>query len=361
MKKNATVLILCMTICVSLVSFNTPAVFAASSRINVATSFNLGHPVMRRVLQPWAEEVRRQSGGRIDMHFYNPGTMVPEREHFSAVKMGELGIAHAAVGVSHGKLPISSLMDMPSLMTDCLSASEAFWKLYESSPEMQAEFQGIKVLALHATPPCQINLNKGNIRALADFKKQKILTSPSGDSARLLRSLGTNPMITPLQDFAGSLSRGMADGCLLPMNTLRAQNLQENLQSITLCNLRMDSYWLGMNMDMYNALPAEARRTLNELSGLELSLDIARALNDLNNLALSELTKEEVTINVLTPEERSRWVTQISQALRENWLTQLKRRQHKNGSEIWNRAQGIFNEAHAKWGHRAGQQITPAN
>lgn len=360
MKKTAIILALCVAMCAGSLSFS-PVVEAASSRINVATGFSLGHPVMRRVLTPWAEEVRRRTGGRVDMRFYNPGVLTPERNHYQAVRKGEIGAGHGMVADNQGRLFITGMMEMPSAMTNVLAATEGYWRMYSASPEMQAEFAGIKVLAMHASPPYQINLVNGNIRSAADFKNQKLLTTPGGDSARLLKTLGLNPLMTPSQDFALSLSRGMADGCLLPMNNLRSARLQENVTSISVCNLRMDCCWLGINADLYNALPQEAQRALNDLSGLELSISIARVLNDLNNLARAELLKEGVTLNDIMPEERARWVESTGKALQENWLAQLKRRQLVGGPEILSRAEGIFREAQSKWGNRAGQQITPQN
>lgn len=360
MKKTAIVLCLCLALCASFICFSAPA-GAASSRVNVATGFSLGHPVMRRVLTPWAEEVRRRTGGRVDMRFYNPGALTPEREHFMAVRKGDIGAGHGLISANQGRLLITGIMDLPSVMTNSLAATEGFWRLYSASPEMQAEFAGIRVLAMHASSPYQINLVNGHIRSSLDFKNQKILTAPGGDSARLLRALGLNPLMTPAQDFALSLSRGMADGCLLPMSQLRAARLQESVTSISVCGLRMDCYWLGINAELYNSLPLDAQRALNDLSGLELSISIARVLNDLNNLARSELAKENITLNDIPAPERERWVENAGRTLQENWLAQLKRRDISGGLEIWSRAQGIFREAQTKWGHRAGQQISPVN
>lgn len=362
MKRTAIVLYLAVCASVYMLGVTFPAAAAAAeTRINIATSFSIGHPVMRRVLVPWAEELRRRTGGRIDMRFFNPGVIAPEREHLNAVLTGELGAAHGLINASQAKLPISSIMDMPSEMTSCLAGSEAFWRLFASSPEIQAEFSGIKMLAMHASPPYQINLAKGHITGSADLKNQKLLTPHGGDSARFLRAMGLNPLITPSQDFALSLSRGMADGCIMPMSALRSAKLEPNLSSITICNLRMDAYWLGMNMDVYNDLPDEAQKALNDLSGLDLSLAIARVVNELNNLARAELSKETLALNDLPAEERARWLAQGSPALRDNWLAQLKRRNVSNGGEIWNRSQGIFREAQSKWSGRTTQQIGGPN
>lgn len=360
MKRTALVLVLCLIACAALAAFPDPA-RPASRSISVATGFSLGHPVMRRVLLPWAEEVRRRTEGRVEMRFFNPGVLVPEREHFNAVRAGELGAGHGLVSAGQGRLLITGIMEMPSEMTNCLAASEAFWRLFSSSPEMRAEFGGIKVLAMHASAPYQLNMAKGGIREARDFKNQKLLTSTGDDSARFLRALGLNPLMTPPRDFALSLSRGMADGCVLPMCALRASKLEENLSSITICNLHMDAYWIGMNMDVYNALPGDAQSALNDLSGQELSLSIARVLNELNNLARAELAKEEITLNELSAGERARWLDQGAPVLRDNWLAQLKRRDINNGQEIWSRAQKIFHESQTKWAGRTSQQISVIN
>lgn len=357
MKKNNLVLTLCLTVCISVFSFSTCAQ-SAVSQINMAASFTMGDPVMRKVLTPWADEMRRRTGGRVNVRFYNPGVLAQEREYMKAVLSGELGAGHGLISSSQGRLIISGIMDMPSEMTNSLAATEAFWRLFSSSPEMQAEFSGIKVLALHASAPYQLNVAKGNVYGAQDFKNQKLLTPPGGDSARFLRALGLNPLMTPAQDFALSLSRSMADGCIMPMSAVRAFTLEDKLASISVCNLRMDAYWIGMNMDLYNSLPPDSQRVLNELSGLELSMAIARVINEQDNLARAELSQGETVLNEIAAEERTRWLAQGLPAVRDNWTAQLKRRGVDNGLEIWTRAREIFQDAQAKWGNRASQQVS---
>lgn len=349
MRKTALVLALCLCACVFTARH---PVQAGAAQVNVATAFDLDHPVMRRVFAPWADELRRRTGGRLDLRFFNPGVLVPERDHLAAARGGDLGAGHGPVGAAQSRLLLTGLMDMPSEMTNCLAGTEAFWRLFSASPEIQAEFAGVKVLALHASAPYQLNLAKGDLRGAQDFKNQKLLTPPGGEGARFLRALGFNPLMTPPQDFALSLSRGMADGCILPLYRVRAAGLEGSLSSVTLCDLRMDAYWFGMNRELYDSLPAEARKTLDELSGPELSLAVARVLNELNDQARSELGGGKLSLNELPAAERARWLAQGLPALRESWLTRLQRRGVLSGPELWDRAQIIFRESQDKWAQR---------
>lgn len=360
MKKNALAITLLIIVCMAAAPV-AEAAQAAVTRINVSTSFNLGHPVMRRVLAPWADEVKRRTSGRVDIRFFNPEVLLEEREHFNAVRKGDLGGGHGLVSASQGRLLVTGIMDMPSGMTDCMAASEAFWLLYAASPEIQEEFKGIKVLAMHASAPYQINMTKDTAGTLTELKNQKILTPLGGDSARLLRVLGINPLMTPERDFSSSLARNMADGCFMPVAALRAAMLEDKIASITMCDLRMDAYWMGINMDAYNTLPPDAQKILGELSGLELSLAIAGVLGDLDSLGKAEIAKEKIIVTTISQEERAAWLEQAVPPMRDNWIAQLKRRQINNGEEIWDRAQGIFNETQAKWHEQARRQATASN
>lgn len=350
MKFNLSKLLI-LSVCLSIVGVSSAANAADDViRVNMTTGYMEKHPVVQRTWIPWTKEVKEKTNGKLEIVFFNPNTLCPEREHFEATKKGQVGIGHQITGMNQGRLPVSAVLDMPNIMTNSLAASEAYWRVFESTPEMQKEYDGIKILAIHSSAPNQFDMAKGQITNLREIKGKKLLTV-SGDGARILRALGASPMVMPGTDFYLSLSRNMADGCMLPMAPLRSFKISDALTSITLCSIRMDSFWMGMNQALYDSLPADCKKVIDETTGLAMSLRIGQSLYDGNEEDRVGLEKDGIKMNQISAQERQKWVDLAVPPMRENWFKQMKQRKFNNAQQIYDNTQKIFKESQAKWAH----------
>ena len=83
-------------------------------------------PAQQRVLQPWCEEISKESGGRIVCQFYpamqlggTPSQLVDQ------VKNGVADIAWTGPGYSAGRFPAIEAFELPFMVSDSTSSSKA--------------------------------------------------------------------------------------------------------------------------------------------------------------------------------------------------------------------------------------------
>jgi TRAP-type C4-dicarboxylate transport system substrate-binding protein len=318
--------------------------------VSMISGFDEGHPVSTQVWQPWIAELKAKTNGRLVITLLPPDGIGPARGYFEATQRGLAGIGHQAVSLTRWQLPATSVLDIPSSMANSLAASDAFWTLYETSPEMQAEFKEIKLLALHSFAPSQFNMARGNITMLDDFRDKRMLAA-SAEQARILRALGAKPRIMHYTGYKDLLDRGLANGCLLPLGALRDYGADKSVTNLTLANIYLGASWLGMNRDVYESLPPDCRAAVDESSGRKLSMALGEALLEFNRQNLKALTANGVAINKITIAERVRWLNLIIPPTRDEWFKLAERRKLKNAEELYRRSRAIFEEAASKYAH----------
>lgn len=318
--------------------------------ISMVSAFSGEHPVATRVWKPWIAELKAKTNGRLVVTLLPPDSIGPSRGYLEATQRGLVGIGHHAVSLTRWQLPATSVLDIPSSMANTLAASDAFWTLYESSPEIQAEFKGIKILALHSFAPNQFNMARGNITMLDDFRDKRML-APSAEHARILRALGAKPRIMHYTGYRDLLDRGMANGCMLPLGALLDYGADKSVTNLTLANIYLGACWLGMNAEVYESLPPDCRAAIEESSGRALSMALGEALLEFNRQNLKALTSGGVAINKITIAERVRWLNLIIPPTRDEWFKLAEQRKLKNAEELYRRSRAIFEEAAGRYAH----------
>jgi TRAP-type C4-dicarboxylate transport system substrate-binding protein len=304
---------------------------------------SLMHPAVQRAILPWAARVRLRTGGRVNIMYVNPDTLGPEIENFDLVRKGALDIGHNALARNAGRFLVSTVVDIPGGPVSPAAASVAMWRIYNETPDINLEFGAVKLLALHSSSPLQfIWTIDADITRSAQIKGKKIL-APNGQIARMVRNFGGNPLIMPVADFALSFSRGMAEGCALPLVEVNDYKLFENVKSVTLGGLSSSGYWIAMNRAAWDSLPAEFQKIIEEESGEKLSYLCGRAIAEGEDEALPLLQQQKVRLNPVSREEKAEWLRLTAPAYQEEWFRKMERR-NLPAQRIFDQAQRINQE-----------------
>ncbi|MDL2285684.1 TRAP transporter substrate-binding protein DctP [Desulfovibrio sp. OttesenSCG-928-F07] len=322
------------------------ALFAADNKVynlSMTGGYMDKHPTVQNAFIPWAERIKQRTGGKVIITYFNPNTLGPEIENFELTRKGQIDIGHNTFARNPGKHLVSTVADIPSLFTYPPAASIAMWRMYNEIPEMQKEYESVKLLAVHSSAPTQFNwVADVDINKVEGVKGKKILVH-SGETARLVRNMGGNPMIVPVTDYYLSLSRKMADGCVLPIAPLRSFKISETLKSITVNSFSVGGWWIAMNINTWNSLPKEYQDIIMEESGEKLSYMGGRSIWDGDQRDIEVLKSEGVRLNYPTPEERAEWVNYAIPAFKDEWFKKVGQRKLP-AQRIYDDAQRILKE-----------------
>ncbi len=313
-------------------------------KMNMTTIYMDKHPVVQKIYIPWMEKIKAETNGRVEITYFNPGTACPEGEIFDSVKKGQISLGGHQGTRNPGKLITLGVFAMPTENTTAAQASDAFWKMYQASPEMQKDFEGIKLLTLHSSAPTHFAFNGPEVKKLTDLAGKKIL-SPSGEAARMARALGANPITLPFGDFYLSLQRGMADGCFTPIAPMRSFKINEATKSVSLCSLAFASVWLGMNQELYDSLPADIQKVFNENTGEQMSRAIAAVLDAADQDDLKAMQDSHgIKVYKISTTDRSKMILAITPALKDAWKERMKSLKDVDPEELYTRYIKIANK-----------------
>jgi TRAP-type C4-dicarboxylate transport system substrate-binding protein len=284
------------------------------------------HRLVREVFLPWAARIGERTGGKVNITYFPPNVLGPEREHFELVLKGRVDIGHNFFARNPGSFPVSSVADIPGPSQNPAEASLALWRMVQSVPETKEEYAGVKLLALHVSAPGRFCWTAAEAPTAPVQLKGKKLLVDNGETARMIRSLGGNPLVIPKADFQLYLSRGLAEGCVLPLDELRALKVIGTLKSITLEPQNTRGWWLAMSLRTWNGLPPEYREIIEEESGEKLSFLSGSAIMAEERSEAALLEAEGLRIARPGAAEKAEWLELTAASFRAGWFRRMAER-----------------------------------
>ena len=244
--------------------------FAQTVTLKIAHFLPSAAPAQQRVLQPWCEEISKESNGRIVCQFYpamqlggTPSQLVDQ------VKNGIADIAWTGPGYSAGRFPVIEAFELPFMVSDSTSSSKALWQYFQENGK--EEFSAFKVLAFHTDGGQAIHTAKKAVSGLADFSGLKLRTS-TRIGAKTLGALSGSPVAMPPAQVTEAVSKGVVDGSFGAWELVFPTKLSEVTkfhaqpvpgQPYPTATVLM----VVMNKQKYESLPADLKAIVDKTTG----------------------------------------------------------------------------------------------
>lgn len=241
-----------------------PEYTAANPLILKMTSFAMPtHPVVTDGFNPWGEELRRKSDGRIILELYNPNTVCPDADVYDCVKSGVIDMGAQVTQRVKGAFPLSNVIDLPMIYPGAEVASKVFCQLLEEFPELRAEYDETKLFGAWSGAQFQLHTAKKPIHAMADARGMKV-GAISASVVPIIQSLGSAAVSVPMSDCYLALQRGQVDAIAAPYAFVVSTKIYEATNYSTSANLLGNGVYMCMNRDVYNSMPGDLRAILDE-------------------------------------------------------------------------------------------------
>jgi TRAP-type C4-dicarboxylate transport system substrate-binding protein len=270
------------------------------------------------VLTPFAKEASAASGGALQIDVFAGGTL--GRNPLQQLKLVTDGIADIAWVVlpyTPGRFDDSEVVGLPFVTTNSLEASLALHRLYAN--DTLVGFDGLKMLALAATPQVAIHSNQP-VRLPADLKGKRVRVS--GDHlTSVVQALGGAVVQLGGGQIAEGMARGVTDMTLnnwgfvsdFKVNEVTSQHLDIPLGAVAV--------GVAMRRDRYDALPAPAKAALDRLGGEALARRLGEGFDRQDAEVRQRIGKSgRNTVVVPSPAELAEWKRQI-EPLNAQWRT----------------------------------------
>lgn len=231
--------------------------------------------VPKLVLDVWADNVEKDSGGRIKIDRY-PSMQLGGKppELMDQAIDGVADIVWTVVGYTPGRYPSTEVFELPFMMTEAGAGpvSRAYWEMFETHMK-DTEFKDVHILGTWVHGPGMIHSNK-EVKTPADMAGLKI-RGGSRSINTFLDKLGATPVGMPVPAVPEGLSKGVIDGTTIPWEVtaaLKVPELVSNHTEFAGVSLYTLTFVLAMNKPKYDSLPADLQKVIDDNSGLEFSV-----------------------------------------------------------------------------------------
>lgn len=293
----------------------------------------------KQVLEPWCDKIKEQSNAQLTCQFYPAmqlGGTPPQL--IDQVTDGIADIVFTLPGYTANRFPVIEVMELPFLTKTAEQASRVAWTIYEEFA--QKEFNNIKPLAFNVHDRGHFHNNKRPITTLDDLQGLK-LRAPTRLTNKLLAAFGATPVSIPLPGMTEALSKGVADGYILPWEVIPTVKLHEMTKYHSEVNtpnpvLYTALFTIAMNKQRYENLPDHLKKVIDNNSGADFSASIGKLWDNSAQTAKQKAIDNGNLVNELSTENLKPFF-KVADKVKKDWVLEISA-QGYDGEKILNRA-----------------------
>jgi len=280
--------------------------------------------ITANVLTPFAREASAASGGTLQIDMFAGGTLGRNpTQQLKLVTDGIADIGWVVLPYTPGRFDDTEVVGLPFVTTNASEASLALQRLYAAGGLVG--FDGLKMLAIGATPPVVIHSN-APVRLPSDLKGKRVRVSGE-HLTNVVQALGGAPVQLGGGQIAEALSRGVVDMTLnnwgfvgdFKINEVSSQHLDIPLGAVAV--------GIVMRQDRFDALPPQARSAIEKASGEALARKLGQAFDQQEKEVRDRVSKSGRN-TVVQPDaaQLAEWKRQI-EPVNESWRQAKPRNQ----------------------------------
>ena len=191
--------------------------------LRVADSFPKGHYLVKLILEPWMDEVKKRTNNAVNFEHYPAQQLGKAADMLKLTQTGVADIGYVAPAYVSDKMPVSEVAMLPGAFAHSCQGTLAYWKLARNGVIAEQDYaaNNIRLLLAVSLPQYRIFTVKQPVKDVGDVTGLK-LRSTGGAQDLTLRAIGAVPVRMAAPDAYESLSRGTMDGLLFPLESVIA-------------------------------------------------------------------------------------------------------------------------------------------
>ncbi len=289
---------------------------AAPQKAAVKLTYSVFFPpthVQTKVATEWAEEIKKRTGGQVQITVFSGGSLTKADQCYQGVVDGVSDIGMSAFAYTRGRFPLLEGLDLPVGYPNGVAATRIANTL--AAKFKPAETKDVKLFYVHAHGPGVLG-SKRPVARLADMKGLKVCAS--GESERIVESLGGSPVSLPQGETCEALQKGVADATFCPTETLKGWKQGEVINCVTdsKCIGYTTAFFVAMNKEKWAQLPADVQKTIEAVNA-EWVVKHGQAWNDADAEGLTYISGLKRGIIPLTANEQALWIAKVAPLLQD--------------------------------------------
>jgi TRAP-type C4-dicarboxylate transport system substrate-binding protein len=278
------------------------------------------HP-LQGILQDWAKSIDAASKGTIKISIFPAQQLGKAPDHYDMVEKGIADVAYVSTGYQAGRMLVTSVAQMPFMMSNPEGGSKAFDEWYR--PYAAKDMPGVKLCYMYTHDIATLH-SKKEIRTPDQIKGMKIRPAHA-TMAAWMNALGATTVQVSAPEAREALERGVADAITFPWGSL----ISFKIDGITKFHidepLYVATFATMINQGKYDALSADQKKVIDAHCNTEWAGRTARDWAKVENEGRTKLKAAGSghTSIKLKPEELAAW-KKSAEPVMAKWLADMK-------------------------------------
>ncbi|MBO8140730.1 MAG: TRAP transporter substrate-binding protein [Firmicutes bacterium] len=268
-----------------------------------------------QLVDEFARDINRLTGGRVVIEHYPGGTLLGAPEIYDGVAQGIAHLGLSNLGYTFGRFLETELLDLPLGYPNAWVANKVVQDFYERY--QPAEWNDTVVLTLHSSPVNVILTADRPVRRLEDMRG--LTLRGTGYIARFVEALGATarPVATP--EAYDAVNRRVIDGLMIPYETVVTFRFGDVTRYITEVwpMGQVYTFYIVANKDAWNSLPEDIRNIITDYIENEFRDKLAMMWNDIDIEGYEYAVNAGLEFIELSDEELNRWQTLANRVIQD--------------------------------------------
>jgi TRAP-type C4-dicarboxylate transport system substrate-binding protein len=256
----------------------------------------------------YCEELNKKLAGKVELTQYTGSTLLSADKMAAGVSTGIADIGLSNLSYTRGRFPVMEIMELPLGFPSAWIAGHVANDFYNKFKPK--DFDTYHVLMLSTSPINIIQTLSKPVKTLEDMKGLKLRgTGRLGD---IVKALGGTPIPVSTPELYDSLKRGVIEGALLPLETLKGFKTGELIKYST-ASWRIGSaycFYVLMNKNKWNSLPPDVQKVITDYSK-EFNEQWDVEWNKIDIEGKDFFTKQGGQILPLSDAESAKWIKAV--------------------------------------------------
>lgn len=254
---------------------------------------------MSILAEQWCKEIEKRTNGRVRIAYFAGGTLTPANQAYEAAVKGIADISMMSQQYNAGRFPLTEGIYLPLGIKSARQATKMVAAWYDKFKPK--EYDDVKVLYLYGSGPGQFATLK-SIASINDLKGLKVRCA--GDSAKIVSAMGAVPVSIPLSESYDGFQRGVIQGSLLPVESLKGYRFGDMIRGIQMNDGLGYTSGLGvvMNKAKWASLPPDIQKIFEQVNK-EWQEKTSIAWDEIDREGVQFAVSKGAKVNRIPPQE----------------------------------------------------------
>jgi len=285
--------------------------------------------------QKMVDRINEKAAGKLKVTPFYGESLFKQQESYRSTALGVADMSYFGPTSPGSPVVLGRIMSLPFTgVTSHEMGTEVYRRLLKESPEMQAEYRGLKVMGVFAIPMDNFHMVKKPIHVPKDAKGVKIVAL--GPRVDFMKEIGAVPVTMGLGDWYTSLERGLVEGIYFLFPVLPVFKGEDLFKSHTIVNASLGVNMFVFNEKKWNSLPPDLQKVIEEAADWRAA-EIVKADRLEEEKVIASLKKKGHEIYYPTAEEMKLWHAE-AKPVQDKWIADNEAKGAKKVFELLQKA-----------------------